>query len=676
MVKASAGLWSPRRTRFTALAVTASVLIVIGQLLTPDDAPGGPVALTAAIAVSFTVLGGLVLIGVPAHPMGRLMMAAGVTGFVAAVSVSWTMWLPAAWLSKWSHWPVFGLILLALLVFPDGRLPSRRWWPVAVLLVAMIVLGTAGLAVAATDHPRTLLTQDTELTPRAQLFMGLVKVSVAIGFAGALGVIAALGVRWRRADGDTRMQLACLFPAGILLVTGIVLDAQNVAGSWLIVVIAVPLGMCVAVLRYHLYELDTVINRLTTWLLMTVLVVATFVGVVTLLRDTVLGESRAALAATGLVAVGIHPLYQRVQSGVNHLVYGDRDDPYEVIGRLGELLGGTVDPGAVLPKLTSTITRSLQVPYVAVELETPEGPALYAVHGRVAAVVESFDMMAHSERLGRLIVGRRSPGAQFSRRERHLLQDVALHAAVAAEATRLTRDLQGSRERLVLAREEERRRLRRELHDGLGPALTGMSMQVHAARNLLDHTPLRVGPILTTLVDDLQLCRSELRRLVDELRPPDLDHGLTESLRAECRRFTGPGFTVELSTDGDLEDLPAAVEVAVYRIVAEALTNVVRHAQATACRVTVHRLDAALVLDIVDDGVGISSQERTGVGRTSMRERAAELSGECVIGPAEPRGTAITVRLPFRTAAIPSQNSTPPDRGATERSATVNIPVG
>ena len=650
MVTAPAGLWSPRRAGFAALAVAASALIVIGQLLTPDDAPGGPVALTATVAISFSVLGGFVLISVPGHPMGRLMVAAGVTGFVAAISVSWTGWLPASWLSKWSYFPVFGLILLALLVFPDGRLPSRRWLPVAVLLIVMVVLGTAGLVMIATDHPRTLLTEAVDLTPRGRLFANLLKASVLIGLAGAVGVIASLAVRWRRARGDTRMQLACLLPAGLLLVVGLVLDTLSVSGAWLLVVLALPLGMCVAVLRYHLYELDTIINRLTIWLLMTLLVVATFVGVVMLLRDTVLGESQAALAATGLVAVGIHPLHQRVQRVVNQLIYGERDDPYQVIGRLGELLGQTVDPGAVLPKLTTTITRSLQVPYVAVELETPDGPVLYAEDGRPTPAVESFDMVAHNERLGRLVVGRRSPGAHFSRRERKLFQDVALHAAVAAEATRMALDLQSSRERLVLAREEERRRLRRELHDGLGPALTGMSMQVHAARNLLENAPPRVAPILTTLVDDLHECRSELRRLVDELRPPVLDRGLTESLRAECRRFAGPDFAVDLTTDGDLDELPAAVEVAVYRIVAEALTNVVRHAEARKCRVTVRRLDTGLLLEIVDDGIGISGPEGNGVGLSSMRERAAELSGEYAIGPAEPHGTAITVRFPFRSA--------------------------
>jgi signal transduction histidine kinase len=225
-----------------------------------------------------------------------------------------------------------------------------------------------------------------------------------------------------------------------------------------------------------------------------------------------------------------------------------------------------------------------------------------------------------------------------------------MQAAVAAEATRLNRDLQMSRERLVTAREEERRRLRRDLHDGLGPSLAGMSMQVRAARKQLP-ADSRAAEILDTLAVDLKSCTVEVRQLVDELRPPALDSGLDAALHTECRRFDVDGLAVSCEVEGSLEGLPAAVEVAAFRIVAEALTNVTRHSRALTCDVTVHR-NGALRVQIVDDGIGIdiASSARAGVGLSSMRERAAELGGDCTIGPAPGRGTSVRVKLPLGSA--------------------------
>jgi two-component system NarL family sensor kinase len=301
----------------------------------------------------------------------------------------------------------------------------------------------------------------------------------------------------------------------------------------------------------------------------------------------------------------------------------------------------------VLPLLTSTIGQSLRVPYVAVELPGADGPRRHAEHGQATTTVEAFAMLAHGERVGRLLVAPRSPGGRFSARECQLLEDVALQAGVAAEATRLIRDLQQSRERLIMAREEERRRLRRDLHDGVGPSLAGMAMQVRAAHKLLSG-PTKIAGILHSLAEDLQTCTSEVRQLVDELRPPALDAGLSAALRTECARFDGTAVSVRLEVDGDLEGLPAAVEVAVYRIVAEALTNVVRHAGAENCVVRVGR-GRSLTVEITDDGVGLGQGDppRRGVGLDSMQARAVELGGECAFTDAVPHGTAIRVRLPL-----------------------------
>ncbi|GIH05494.1 hypothetical protein Rhe02_35610 [Rhizocola hellebori] len=637
-----------RRLAVAGMAITVLLLVLVGNLVSAGEVSGRATALTAPM-VAYAIMGAVVLTGVPGHLVGRMMVAAGGAAAVALLAYSWAAWLPAAWLSQWAWWPPFGLITLALLVFPDGRLPSPRWRPVAVSIAVGTAVASLALALAALDHPRNLLTSVIDFTPRAQLLIRVAAVAALAAVGGLLATLWALWLRWRRADGDTRHQLACLLPAAILFVFGLaVLDPLDISGGYVVIAVALPLGMCVAILRYRLYGLDQVVNRTIVWLLMTLLVIVGFIAIVTLLRDAVLGGSvsSASLVATGLIAVTFEPLRQRVQRVVNRLVYGDRDDPYRVIARLGELLGRTVEPRAVLPQLTETIARSLQVPYVAVQKEEGDGNfVLLAEHGHATTTVDTFDMVAHGARLGRLIVANRSPTSRFTQRERRLLGDLAVQAAVAVEATRFVLDLQNSRERLVMAREEERRRARRDLHDGLGPTLAGMAMQVRAAQKLVTGHP-RVSDILTAIAEDLHMCTGEVRRLVDQLRPPALDAGLVAALRNECQRFASTTLAVQLRASGRMDGLPAAVEVAAYRVVAEALTNVARHAQARTCRVTVDR-ERSLKLEILDDGVGIASPALRGVGLDSMRERAAELGGQFTIGEASPHGTAIRVRLPL-----------------------------
>lgn len=666
----NAGRGSARRIGVLAGAAAAVVLVGVGQLLNADDTTALLTGEGLVIAIAFTTLGAMVLVSLPGHLVGRLMLAAGGAASIGVLSASWTSLLFLDWLSQWSWWPAYGLIVLSLLVFPDGHLPSPRWRPVALLVIACTVVASVAFAVAALDDPRNLMNTD-EVGPaptgRAQLLVQIGLLAVGTTMVALVAVLGSLLLRWRRAGGETRAQLACLVAAGVLMVIGLVLEVMQLPGAWVIMVVALPAGMAIAILRYRLYGLDQVINRTIVWLVMSLLVIAGFVGLVALLRELLMAgnTSNASLVATGLVAVAFEPVRGRVQRGVNRLLYGDRDDPYQVITRLSDLLGRTVEPNAVLPRLTGTIAGSLRVPHVAVEVEGREGPRIIAAHGTSNTPVESFDMVTRGERVGRLLVGNRSATSRFTPLERRLLNDLALHAAVAADAVRLVHDLQDSRERLITAREEERRRLRRDLHDGLGPTLAGMAMQVRAAQKLVADQP-RTARILDALAVDLQTCTGEVRQLVNQLRPPALDRGLAAALRNECARFDSGTLSVRLQVDDDLQGLPAAIEVAAYRIVAEALTNVTRHSQAATCRVTV-RLDRALGLEIVDDGVGLGPRRPGGVGLDSMRERAAELGGEFEITDAAPHGTSIRVRLPFQPAenGLASESTTATGHGPT-----------
>ncbi|MEU6023299.1 histidine kinase [Micromonospora sp. NPDC047134] len=648
---------SRRRGLLAGAAVVVALLVLAGQLYQRDSLLVGPSTLTAVFAAAFTALGALVLAGVPGHPVGRLMLAAGLVATVAVLALSWSSWLPLAWLGQWLWWPPYTLVMLALLVFPDGKLPGPRWRIVAAGLIGCAVLSTGAFAVAALDDPRgLLLSAELAATGRAQLLVRIALLAIAVQVLLVVAVLVSLVGRWRRATGEARQQLACLLAAGALFLLGGMLDTLNLAGAWALMVVAIPGAMTLAVLRYRLYQLERVINRTLVWLVMSLLVIAGFVAIVALLRDLVVGTdtSNSSLVATGLIAITFEPLRNRVQRGVNRLLYGDRDDPYAMLTRLGSLLERTGQPHAVPALLADTIAKSLRVPYVAVEVDDPEGgdpPGGGATrwpqvaHGTPTTSVERFDMLIHGDRVGQLVVAHRRTGDRFTPMERRILTDVARQATVAVATARLIRQLRQAREGLVLAREEERRRLRRDLHDGLGPTFAGMSMQVRAASKLSTGTP-RLGQILDSLADDLRTCTAEVRRLVDQLRPAALDQGLESALRMECRRFDGPQLTTDLQVEGDLRSLPAAVEVAAYRIVAEALSNVVRHAQAGRCEVRVRRGEGLLV-EVADDGVGVSGPRPGGVGLDSIRHRATELGGSCEITPAAGGGTLVRVRLPW-----------------------------
>jgi signal transduction histidine kinase len=260
-----------------------------------------------------------------------------------------------------------------------------------------------------------------------------------------------------------------------------------------------------------------------------------------------------------------------------------------------------------------------------------------------------LSLVYQGEPVGQLILAPRSGETSFGEADRRLLDDIAHQAGVAAHAVQLTADLQRSRERLVTAREEERRRLRRDLHDGLGPQLATQTLKLEAARDLVPVDPGRAVELLSGLIDDSQSAIADIRQLVYALRPPALDElGLISALREQIAHYASDRLSTTLDAPERLPSLPAAVEVAAYRIVQEALTNVLKHARANACSIRLalvgkgpHR---TLGLEVQDDGVGLPAQHRTGIGLSSMRERAEELGGAFMIESG--RGTRVSAYLP------------------------------
>jgi signal transduction histidine kinase len=623
------------------------------MLLDQGGLTPGPVLMSVACAVCFTPLALFVLRRVPGHPLGRLMLLSGVSATLATLAVCWSAYTGAAWVSQWLWWPPIAVIPAMLLIFPDGHLPSPRWRGLAVGLLGCAAVAAAALALGALVAPRTLLSTVGEpLSHAARLSVQVALVAIGGVLVATVGVLAALIRRWRAAATLERRQLACLVPVAGLLVVGVVMDTVGVPGGWVLAVVALPLGFTFAILQFRLFDLDLYINRGLVWIVLTALAVLIFAVTVTGF-DRLFGADRstsATIVAATVLAAGLLPAERFVQRWLNQLIFGRRGDPYGVLMRVGRHIEAVRDPLEVLPRFTATLVETMRVPYVAIAL--PASPGVEAIrveHGRrTGQEPQRFAMVAHGVAVGDLLVETRRPGARFSAAEDRLLQGLAGQAAVAAEACRATMDLQRARERLVLAREEERRRLRRDLHDGVASTLVGARMLTAAA--LIALPPDGAAPdLLNTLAEDLANCTDEVRDLIDGLRPAVLDGGLTAALEDVIRRVSG-SLTAELSTYGDLGNLPAAVEVVALRTVTEALTNVVKHAQSSWAGVELVRDDDTLTLTVRDTGVGFvacaaSTDTRGGVGVVSIRSRVEEVGGHFSIVNMSP-GTCIVAQLP------------------------------
>ena len=621
-------------------------------------------------ALAYTCMGCVLLARRPGHPMGPLLCLIGLAIACAAAPFVYARYalvhspgsLPFStamlWMNTWAYAPAISLAGLVLpMVFPEGRLLSPRWRPAlwaALAFIPLFVAANAFIPASMTSlfHERLNPYTVPRLDGLFEAFQGL---AVACGLAAAAAAVACVTLRWRKADRVRRQQLkwflAVMPIAVVSFVVTLVAPGPWSLGIGLVSGTLTPVAIGIAVLRYRLYEIDILISRAVLYALLTAGVAAVYLGVVTIAYVVfrVHGRDlRIQVLATALGAAALFPLRDRVQRRVERLFYGDRGVPYEALARLGRRVEEAADPESALNSMVRTIADSLRLPYAALELRLGDGWSPAAAYGEVPAEVVAFPLTFQGETVGRLLVGTRSPGERLGPDDERLLGDLARQAGPATHAVALRRALDASRAGLVTAQEEERRRLRRDLHDGLGPTLAGLTLGLDTARARSAGQP-ELQDLLGRLKAETQRAVTDVRRIVYGLRPPALDEfGLVGSLREEVGRlqYEAPALTVTLDAPGDdLADLPAAVEVACYRIVTEALTNVTRHAHATRCFVRL-QLNHGLDVDVRDDGVGLPEGWRAGVGITSMRERVTELGGELVIAPSFPHGTRITARLP------------------------------
>jgi signal transduction histidine kinase len=579
--------------------------------------------------------------------------------------------LAAAWLQNWV-WVVSSSLLCVFLplLFPNGRLLSRRWRLVGWISACVI----AALAFAAAFHTGSLwnylesahINNPLGVKALHELIADVEPILFVLFLLMMLLAACSLILRLRRATGDERMQIKWFAYFGAVL--AVVFVAQGIVDSilqasppafeavwqiaWSIAFLSLPIAVGIAILKYHLYAIDILINRTLVYGALSACVVGLYALIVG--GASALFQSRAnfvvSLLATGVVAVLFQPLRERLQRWVNRLLYGEREEPYAVLSTLGRRLEGALSPDETLPAVVETVAQALKLPYAAISLRDGEQAAIAASYGERAGEPLPLDLTYQGETVGQLLLCPRAPSEGWPAKERRLLDDLARQAGVAAHAVELHTELRRARERLVIAREEERRRLRRDLHDGLGPQLASQTLTLSAASKLLRADPAAAEELLSEALTHAQTAVSDIRRLVYGLRPPALDDlGLVGALTDQAAQYSASGLRVTVTAPDPFPPLPAAVEVACYRIAQEALTNVARHAQARSATLAlaVDTPNQALTLAVVDDGCGLPAQLQAGVGLASMRERAAELGGACFVETAPGGGVRVYARLPL-----------------------------
>jgi signal transduction histidine kinase len=671
---------APRTALLAAWAVAVlSLLLTVASLVLdltgPDHGPG------AELAEGYGVIyaaGGLAIalcaLVVARHdprqrfgwallPIAAVWALDGFTQSYTRVAVSADGIDPGTNLALW-FLNRFGAVLplsiaLLLLIFPTGRfLPGwlGRLGIVAlggmVVAAALVVLTPATTTPHVADLPAEVDFNYLTLSPlaAADVLRPVSGVLTVVGFVIAM-VTAVL--RYRRSNAADRDRMRWLIWA--VLVMALTLAAVGVADlgaavDVVIVVVAVlPVAaMTVGVVRPTVVPVENLLVRTLVLGAVALSLLGVDLLVVAVLSHTLgdLGQRQLVTVVLLVTALGYGPLRQRLSRLVQGWVLGSRGNRYDVMAGLAANLESIEDGPAQLGAVARAVADAFGVGYVAVEVDRPGGERLTATFGDRPDEVRTLPITYRESEVGRLVLPARGLRSRLSSRDEKLLGDLVRQAATAARTSRLAEELQASRERLVNTREEERRRIRRDLHDGLGPAMAGVVYQLETARLLVETDPVAATGQLDSVREHVQEIVADVRRLVHELRPPALDdRGLVGAIRQLAEHQEVP-VAVDAA---DLGTLPAAVEVAAYRIVAESLTNVVRHAGAGSARVHLERTATDLVVEVADDGVGIGEDVQAGVGLLSVRERAAELGGRTDVSCPPSGGTLVRAVLPLGT---------------------------
>jgi signal transduction histidine kinase len=689
-----------------AVSVLVSVVLVALDwrvIKSSDDALLSSFLSAAVVAP----LGVLIVSRRPRHAIGWLLLMVAfvqatslVTTFLAirgllsgAAPDGWVEW--PAWVGGWTQFLSLCALIVVALLFPEGRLPSRRWrWAgaavigylVAVLLGTMFSGGTDQLAPGVPGVPVPIVFAPVAgfggsgNSPLGALWLGM---PVVICTAAA-----ALIVRLRRAGGRERQQLKWFVYATGLTALAVVLSYPfgNVHPAWLATIIAdatdygilvlVPGTIGVAIIGYGLYDIDVFVGRALVYGSLAVFITAVYVGIAVGIGTLVGSGGKPNLAlsilATAIVAIGFQPVRERLQKVANRLVYGKRATPYEVLSEFSGRVAETYAADEVLPRMARVLQEGTGAASATVWLRGiaelrpaatyPDGvsdlQALPMSNGSLPAMSDATTLVEvrhQGELLGALSVSKRR-GETLTPIEEKLVDDLAHQAGLVLKNVGLSADLQArldelraSRQRLVHAQDLERRRLERNLHDGAQQHLVALKVKLGLAEMLLVRDPAKAAVTLEQLKGDADEALETLRDLARGIYPPLLaDKGLVVALESQARKATVP---VHIEA-GHIERYPQDVEATVYFCVLEALQNVQKYAQATTVVVTLRHDRGTLTFAVKDDGAGFDTTTvRKGAGLTNLADRLEALGGSLNVVSAPHLGATLTGSVPVMSHA-------------------------
>jgi signal transduction histidine kinase len=636
------------------------------------------------IFMAFGVVGALVIGRQPRNAVGWLLLTvavlAGLSFFAGEYANHGTRVDPGslpgvAWAWWMGDFLWVGILALPttflLLLFPDGRVPSPRWRPVLWILTAFFATALTGFALDPVTYAggyENPIGVDA-VRPVAQFLDGPgYLVLVALALVCAVSVVQ----RFRRADRQQRQQIKWFAFAVAILVVYFVIDAVVTAldlprGFWLdtvgsvIAFASLPVGIGIAILRHRLFDIDLVINRTVLFGLLAAFITAVYVGIVVGVGSLVGGRGNLFLSilATAIVAVAFQPIRARARHFANRLVYGKRATPYEVLSAFSEQLGNRASGEEILPRMARMIGEATGAERAGVWIHVGDElrPAAAWPPGRAAGEAVKargdqvpdfpgdrvFAVRHQGELLGALTVrtSRREP---LTETQEKLLEDLAGQAGLVLRNVRLIEELRASRQRLVAAQDQERRRLERNIHDGAQQQLVALAVKIRLARTLSDRDVEKAQSLLDQLQAEAQEALENLRDLARGIYPPLLaDQGLAAALEAQARKVPFP-VTVEPNGIGRY---PPETEATAYFCVLEALQNAAKYAEASSAVVRLGRDDGDLVFSVTDDGRGFDKATTAlGSGLQNMADRLEALGGTLTIETTPGAGTSVVGRMP------------------------------
>jgi signal transduction histidine kinase len=590
----------------------------------------------------------------------------------------------ATWFSNWAWVPIFALLLTyPFLLFPDGRLPSRRWRPVGWAIGIGTALWSVSFALEGQDFTDAIdrSVPNPYAIPALVPFFNAARIVLAFVLIGLMAAsVASLFVRYRRARGDEREQIRWLMLAGAITVVWFFLPIDHGNGGWGdfvqgFVLALIPIAIGIGILKYRLYDVDLVIRKTVVVGILAVFITAIYVAVVVGLGSLFDDTLFLRIATTALIAVAFQPVRERANRLANRLVYGRRATPYEVLAKFGDRVGETYASEDVLPRIArviaegtaaaradvwlrlgDTLTLAASSPVTGAEAAFPmEGDELPAVDGdRVAPVRHQGEL------LGAIAVTKpvKEPLAP---EEAELLDRLAEQAGLVLANARLTADLEArlaqiarqaadlraSRQRIVAAQDEERRRLERNIHDGAQQHLVALAVKLRLAKGLLQKDTDQGLRILVELRDEIDAALDTLRSLALGIYPPLLEEqGIAAAIAAQYTRSSLP---VRMETDS-IGRYPIELEAAVYFCTLEALQNAAKYAHASEITITFRERDDAIEFVVADDGVGFDpSVNGRGTGVQGIRDRISVFGGDATIESSPGTGTTVRGRVPITT---------------------------